>query len=88
MKSKHIDTYLNLVSGQRFKLWGVTGSDAVQRDKIVGYLQNQGWTLVNVENELVGLLSDLDEGEEPSHDIGQKIKEWFHTKPDNLILVN
>ncbi|MDM8557035.1 DUF6079 family protein [Desulfococcaceae bacterium HSG7] len=88
MKSKHIDTYLNLVSAQRFKLWGVTGSDAVKRDKMVGYLQSQGWTLVNVENELVGLLSDLDEGEEPSHDIGQKIKEWFHTKPDNLILVN
>ncbi|RLC10416.1 MAG: hypothetical protein DRI57_20420, partial [Deltaproteobacteria bacterium] len=88
MESKHIDTYLNLVSGQRFKLWGVTGSDVVKQDKIVGYLQDQGWTLVNVENELAGLMSDLDEGEEPPHDIGQKIKEWFHGKPDNLILVN
>ncbi|MDM8523979.1 DUF6079 family protein [Desulfococcaceae bacterium HSG8] len=88
MESKHIDTYLNLVSGQRFKLWGVTGSDVVKRDNIIGYLREQGWSLVDVEGELTGLISDMDEGEEPSYDIGQKIKEWFHGKPDNLILVN
>ncbi len=88
MESKHIDTYLNMISGQRFKLWGVTGNDLVKRDKIIGYLRRQGWSLVNVENELAGLMSDMDEGGEPSYDIGQKIKAWFHDKPDKLILVN
>ncbi|MEE4357111.1 MAG: DUF6079 family protein, partial [Desulfococcaceae bacterium] len=88
MESKHIDTYLNLVSGQRFKLWGVTGNDPVKKENIITYLKEQGWTSVDVEQELIPFASDLDEDGEPSYDIGQKIKEWFHSKPDNLILLN
>lgn len=88
MESKHIDTYLNLVSGQRFKLWGIIGNDPVRRENIITYLKEQGWTSVDVEQELIPFASDLDEDGEPSYDIGQKIKEWFHSKPDNLILLN
>jgi len=88
MESAHIDNYLHLISGQRFKLWGITGRDTVKRDKIVAYLQTQGWTVVNVGEELQSLIGEPDAEGKISHDIGQKIKEWFHSKPDRLILVN
>ncbi len=86
--SKHIDTYLSLANSLRFKLWAIVGKDNNKKENIIKYLQGKGYELVDVATELDFLYQELNSKNEPSHDIGQKIKEWFNTKPDKIILTN
>lgn len=86
--SKHIDTYLSLANSLRFKLWAIVGKNNDKKDKIISYLQGKEYHLIDVAKELDFLYKELDDENEPSHDIGQKIKEWFLTKPDKIILTN
>lgn len=86
--AKHIDTFLSLANSLRFKLWAIVGENLAKKNKIITYLQNQGYVLVNVGAELGELFAELETVEEPSHDIGQKIKEWFLSKPEQIILTN
>lgn len=86
--TKHIDTFLSLANSLRFKLWAVVGDNQAKKDKVISYLKIQGYTLVDVGAELGSLFAELESVDEPSHDIGQKIKEWFLSKPDQLILTN
>jgi len=86
--TKHIDTYLSLANSLRFKLWAVVGDNQTKKDKVISYLTKHGYTLVDVGAELGSLFAELESVDEPSHDIGQKIKEWFLSKPDQIILTN
>ena len=86
--TKHIDTYLSLANSLRFKLWAVVGENQIKKDKIITYLAEKEYVLVDVGAELGSLFAELESLEEPSHDIGQKIKEWFLSQPDKIILTN
>jgi energy-coupling factor transporter ATP-binding protein EcfA2 len=86
--TRHIDTYLSLANSLRFKLWAVVGDNQTKKDKVIRYLTKNGYTLVDVGVELGSLFAELESVDEPSHDIGQKIKEWFLSKPDQIILTN
>jgi len=85
---KHIDTYLSLANSLRFKLWAIVGKDEAKIQNIINYLTKQKYTLVDVGNELQELYKELDNKGTVNHDIGQKIKEWFNSKPEKLILTN
>lgn len=87
-QSKHIDTYLSLSESLRFKLWAVIGKDSSKKNNISKYLIDKGFTEINVGAELSDLYEEIEKAEQPIHDIGQKIKEWFLSKPENLILTN
>jgi len=87
-ESKHIDTYLSLANSLRFKLWAVVGNNSAKREKIINYLDSIGYTKVDVGAELQPIFAELEAKDEPSHDVGQHIKEWFSNKPDKLILLN
>jgi hypothetical protein len=87
-QSKHIDTYLSLSDSLRFKLWAVVGKDSSKKNNISSYLIKKGFTEVNVGAELSDLYEAIEQADQPIHDIGQKIKEWFLTKPAKLILTN
>ena len=87
-ESKHIDTYLSLANSLRFKLWAVVGNNSTKREKIINYLDSIGYTKVDVGEELAPIFAELEAKGEPSHDVGQHIKEWFSNKPDKLILLN
>jgi len=84
---QHIDGYIEIINNQRFKLWAIVGKDSERKDSIISYMQLKGWTLVDVGLELKDLVIKGDSQEIP-HDIGTIVKEWFHSKPENLILVN
>jgi len=86
--SKHIDTYLSLANSLRFKLWAIVGKNNDKKEKIINYLQKKDYQLIDVAKELDFLYKELDDENEPDHDIGQKIKEWFLAKPDKIILTN
>jgi len=89
MNNSHISEYLSQADSLRFKLLGIIGRIPPKKEKIIKYLKDDGWHLINVEEELLELRSNLDSDDEQQLiSIGSKIKEWFHLKPNNLILNN
>lgn len=86
---KRIDSYLALANGLRFKLWAIVGKDETKKQNIVSYLTNTlKWVIIDVESQLSGIYKELDQLEEPSSEVGLKIKEWFNSLPNNIILTN
>ena len=86
---KHIDSYLSLANGLRFKLWAIVGKDESKKQNIIHYLtKSLKWATVDVESQLSGLYKELDQLDEPSSDVGLRIKEWFNSLPNNIILTN
>ncbi|MBF0225032.1 MAG: hypothetical protein HQK76_06210 [Desulfobacterales bacterium] len=73
----------------RFKLLGIIGRNEETKKKIIKYLSNNEWKIVDVESELLQIRKDLDFGGiENSFELGAKVKEWFNAQPSNLILIN
>ncbi|MBT4287260.1 MAG: hypothetical protein HOD92_07955 [Deltaproteobacteria bacterium] len=73
----------------RFKLLAIIGKSKERKENIIEYLDKEGWTEVDVENELLQIRKDLEKNNEDiDTQIGTRIKEWFSTKPNNLILTN
>jgi hypothetical protein len=85
---KHIDTHIALANSLRFKLWAIVGDNLNKKNKIIEYLKSKGYTLIDVASELSPLYESLLESNETSHDIGMRIKEWFFSKPEKIILTN
>jgi hypothetical protein len=86
---KHIDSYLALANGLRFKLWAIVGQNESKKQNIINYLTiTLKWTVIDVESQLSGLYKELDQLEEPSSEVGLKIKEWFNSLPNYIILTN
>jgi len=89
MELKHIDSYLALANGLRFKLWAIVGKDEPKKQNITNYLKDKlGWSIIDVQENLADLYKELDKLDEPSHDVGIRIKEWFNSLPNKIILVN
>jgi len=86
---KNIHSLLEQAGALRFKLLGIIGKDQQKRNKLIDYLKSNGWTLVDIEKELLQIKELLDKaGVENEFELGTKIKEWFNSQPNNLILVN
>ena len=84
-----LNTLLVQADSLRFKLLGIIGYDESKKKKIIKYLANSGWKTVDAESELLPIRSELDDGGiESVFELGTKIKEWFNSKPSNLILTN
>jgi hypothetical protein len=58
-----------------------------QEDKIISALTGQGWTAIDVEAEVLKLISDMPP-EKIKLRIGDAIKQWFNGLPDKIILYN
>lgn len=86
--TRHIDTYLATADSLRFKLWVIVGKNIPKQNNIIEYLKDKGYVLVDVGKELAEFNQVLDANEEVPHDVGLKVKEWFLSKPEKLILVN
>ena len=86
---KHIDSFLALANGLRFKLWAIVGKNESKKQNIVTYLtETLNWEIVDVQKQLSDLYHELEQLDEPSHDVGLKIKEWFNSLPNQIILIN
>lgn len=86
---KHIDQYLAIANSLHFKLWAIVGKNEQKKKNITEYLTEKlGWKIVDVQKQLTGLYKELDKLEKPSHDVGLRIKEWFNTLPNKIILTN
>ena len=86
---KHIDSFLALANGLRFKLWAIVGKNEGKKQNILTYLTHTlNWEIVDVESHLADLYTELERLDEPSHDVGFKIKEWFNSLPNKIILTN
>jgi len=58
-----------------------------QHEKIVNTLKSKGWGYYDVTDNIISLLVDIPEGKRKLR-IGTKIKEWFNSVPDHVILFN
>ncbi|MDD4759575.1 MAG: BREX-3 system P-loop-containing protein BrxF [Bacteroidaceae bacterium] len=85
---KHIDTCLSIANELRFKLLAIVGDNKEKRENIIHYLKEKDFTVINVGEELTPLYNEAFNSEEPVHDIGKRIKDWFLSKPDKIILTN
>ncbi|MDR4504923.1 MAG: DUF6079 family protein [Candidatus Scalindua sp.] len=84
-----INTLLTQADALRFKLLAIIGENKAKKKMLIKTLKKDGWVLIDVESELLNLRKELG-AEEVDFDIeiGPKIKEWFNTKPNKLILTN
>lgn len=87
-KSRHIDTCLSIANELRFKLLAIVGDNKEKKDNIIHYLKEDQFVVVNVGEELTPLYNEAFTSEEPVHDIGKRIKDWFLSKPDKIILTD
>lgn len=84
-----INRYIQQADTLRFKLLGIVGKDPRKKDKIIGYLKKKDWTVVDVAKELLPIKSEIDDaGDDSDFELGTKIKDWFNSQPNNLILTN
>lgn len=58
-----------------------------QPERIIEALQEEGWTPVDVTEAVLKLVEGIPENKVKVR-IGGKLKEWFHSLPDRLILYN
>ncbi|MDR9788363.1 MAG: BREX-3 system P-loop-containing protein BrxF [Peptococcaceae bacterium MAG4] len=58
-----------------------------QEEKIIRPLQADGWTAVDVTDAILKLIETIPENKLKVR-IGGKIKEWFNSLPDRLVLYN
>ena len=88
---KNLFSLIAQANSMRFKLLGVVGHNEEKKEKIINILANDGWILIDVEKELIELREKIERSlsdQDLDIELSSKIKEWFHSKPDKLILSN
>ena len=84
-----INNYLAQADNLRFKLLAVTGRDQNKKDKIIDYLVSENWSLIDVGKELIDLKADIENPDDKVEiELVARIKEWFNSKPNYLVLTN
>jgi len=86
---QNINRLLAQADTLRFKLLAIVGQDQAKKEKVVQYLTDQNWLSVDVEQELLEVRDQLEKDDSYAEfQVGEKIKQWFKSKPNNLILTN
>ena len=49
----NLNTLLSQADSLRFKLYGIVGSNEAKKKKIIKFLADDDWTIVDVEKELL-----------------------------------
>jgi len=84
-----LNSLLAQADNLRFKLLAIIGKDTNKKKKIIKYLISMNWTTVNVEKELIEIKKEIEKDNgKTAIKLQTKIKEWFNSKPNNIILVN
>lgn len=82
----NLDTLLEQNRTNHYKMLVIVDNNK-QYEKIVNVLRKKGWRDYNIEDHILQLLVDIPE-EKRKLRIGTKIKEWFNSLPDHVILFN
>ena len=81
-----LDKLLEQNRSNHYKMLVVVDNNK-QHEKIVSTLKPKGWGDCDITDSILRLLSDIPE-EKRKLRIGTKIKEWFNSVPDHVILFN
>ena len=81
-----LDKLLEQNRSNHYKMLVVVDNNK-QHEKIVSTLKSKGWGDYDVTDNILRLLSDIPE-EKRKLRIGTKIKEWFNSVPEHVILFN
>src|SRR5687767_10046720 len=86
--TRHIDDFLIQADNIHLKLWAIIGNDPAKTKKIISYLKEQDWQVIDVGKEVIKLPGVIMSNSDPVIEIGEIIKEWMNFLPDKLILTN
>ena len=88
--SININLLLKQADNLRLKLLAIVGQNEDRKKGIISYLTSKNWILVDVESELLSLKEKLQhtEKDEDYLLISKELKQWFESKPNNVILTN
>ena len=81
-----LDKLLEQNRSNHYKMLVVVDNNK-QHEKIISTLKSKGWGDCDITDNILRLLSDIPE-EKRKLRIGTKIKEWFNSVPDHVILFN
>ena len=88
--SININLLLKQANNLRLKLLAIVGQNEDRKKGIISYLKSKNWILIDVESELLSIKEKLQYSEKDEEYllISKEIKQWFESKPNNVILTN
>ena len=88
--SRNINLLLKQADNLRLKLLAIVGQNEERKKSLISHLKSNHWTLIDVESELLSLKDRLKHSEKDEEYllISKELKQWFESKPNNVILTN
>ncbi|AEI15423.1 hypothetical protein Flexsi_1785 [Flexistipes sinusarabici DSM 4947] len=87
-KLKDLNSLIYQTQNITYRLLAIIGRDKKKQDKIIDYLTDKGWQVVNIEAEFIRLKEEYENEIKNEVDMRSKLKEWFMSMPDKLILLH
>ena len=87
-KLKDLNSLIYQTQNITYHLFAIIGKDKKKQERIIDYLTDKGWQVVDVEEEYIKLKKEYENEIKNKVDMRSKLKEWFMNMPDKLILLN
>ncbi len=81
-----LDTLLEQNRTNHYKMLVIVDNNQ-QHEKIINALKNEGWTSYDANENILRIIEDIPENKIKLR-IGDKVKQWFNSLPDKVILYN
>ncbi len=81
-----LDTLLEQNRTNHYKMLVIVDNNQ-QHEKIIDALKSKGWTSYDANENILRIIEDIPESKIKLR-IGDKIKQWFNSLPDKVILYN
>lgn len=85
---KDLNSLIYQTQNITYRLLAIIGRDKKKQDKIIDYLTYKGWQVVDIEEEFIKLKKEYENEIKNEVDMRSKLKEWFMSMPDKLILLH
>jgi len=82
-----IDTLIEENRTNHYKLLTIVGNNQSRIEKIVGYLENKGWNIYDVEENVLEITKDMPEDKIRLR-IGTELKKWIKNLGNRIVFVN
>jgi len=83
----NLDDLIKANRDNHYKLLALIGDSPAKANKIIEYLQDNGWEVYDVEKVALELVEEIPEGKVHLR-IGNKLKSWVNTLGEKIVLTN
>jgi len=85
---KDLNSLIYQTQNITYRLLAIIGRDKDKKKRIIDYLKDNGWQVVSIEEEFIKLKNKHSDEIKNEVDMRSKLKDWFMSLPDNIILEN